>query len=114
MTTTRADIATALGAVLNVVASVSRPPVVGPGTAWPEWVANRPQTMGCEVCEVNWNVWLVLPGDPVSAIEAGDTFARDVGAILNKVGAVVTYGPAQLTGDDANAIPALRYELRTS
>lgn len=113
MSTTRADIAAALDTVAGVVSSPTRPPNVQPGNAWPEWVANRPVTTGCEVCEVSWNVWAALPADPAAAIEAGDALARDVGAALNQLGAVITYGPAQLAGDDGNAIPALRYEFRS-
>ena len=113
MSTSRADIAATLGTVPGVTVSVTRPVTVQPGYAWPEWVSNRPQTTGCEICEVTWNVWLCLPGDPAAAIEAGDALAREVGAALNKLGAVATYGPAQLAGDDTNTVPALRYEFHS-
>ena len=112
--TTRADIAAALATVPGVAASPTRPPNVQPGCAWPQFLSGRPQTMGCEVYDCTWFIWVALAPDHAAAIEAGDMLARQIGAVLNRIGAHSIYETHTLVGDDGNGIPALRYEFHSN
>ena len=109
MNVTREAIAAALiGA--GVAGEPTRPSVPSAGQAWPEWRLST--WLNACVVETGWYVYVVLPGDPRGAIDAGDPLIQTVGqALVDLTLRVDQVEPWRipLGQDAASSAPALRY-----
>ena len=110
MTVTREAFATALSSVAGVTGHPTRPATPAAGQAWPEWRSSR-WLNGC-VVETGWYVYVVLPGDPRGAIDAGDPLIEPIGQALSgltlRIDQVAPWR-IPLGQDAASSAPALRY-----
>lgn len=109
MTVSREQIAAALTGA-GLAGETARPATPSAGQAWPEWRASR-WLNGC-VVETGWYVYVVLTGDPRSAIDAGDPLIVPVGqALVDLSLRIDQVEPWRIPlGQDAAAsAPALRY-----
>jgi hypothetical protein len=105
----RAQIAAALTAA-GLAGETARPATPAAGQAWPEWRASR-WLNGC-VTETGWYVYVVLPGDPRAAIDAGDPRIEPIGqALVDLSLRVEQVEPWRIPlGQNASeSAPALRY-----
>jgi hypothetical protein len=110
MTVTREAFRDALSGVPGVTGETTRPSTPAAGQAWPEWRSSR--WLNRCVVETAWYVYVVLPGDPRGAIDAGDPLVEPIGLAL--VGLELRVDQVEpwripLGNDAASSAPALRY-----
>lgn len=112
MTVTRQDLADALDSV-GVEGHALPPDVTQPGQGWPVWKSSIPMASGLET---TWDVFVTLPGGPVTAsIVEADPLLSAVADALLVLGDLRLIDPVTLTTDAQGtaAIPALRFNLTT-
>lgn len=110
MAVTRQQMADALSSVAGVDGLPYRPAVVTPGLGWPEWQASS-WLNGCATAH-RWYVYVALPGDPRTSIEAGDALLEAVGNALSDLTLTVDQVEpwrVPLGPDAPSSAPALRY-----
>jgi hypothetical protein len=107
---TRSQIAAALSTVPGVTGEPLEPPTKGAGQAWPVWRDSVVQG-GCDVFQVNWYVYVVLPnGDMNAPADAADPLVVPLAQAIHSTGLTVErWEPFQLVMGPDNTIPVLRY-----
>ena len=113
---TRQAIVDALAAVEGVEASLSVPPVITAGAAWPVWASTAWLNMRDDgPRELRWRVYVALgQATPDSTAMEADPLIEPVGQALTDLGLTVeTVEPVQAPATEGGAnIPLLRFTCR--
>lgn len=116
-TKTRAqDVRGVIVAALATVDGLTAYPVVPDqataGAAWPKWVQTTYNGRLCSLAEDTYEVLVTLPAAYVATtVDEGDAFRDDVAAALMLTAVVEFAEPVQVTFNDKQTMPALRFRI---
>jgi hypothetical protein len=111
-TADRDAIVAALDSVDGLTGYPLMPDQATAGAAWPRWVQTTYDGALCTLARDVYDVVVILPGDYLEhTVDQGDGF-RDVAArALMNLGHISLAEPVQVTFDDRQTMPGLRFRL---
>lgn len=111
MSAARQAIVDALTKVAGVSPTLTTPPTIVAGSAWPAWSASS-WINACAI-STEWFVFVALPnGMTAATVDAGDELVEDIATVLWPIGKVIRVEPwAWPVEPGQQAIPVLRFTL---
>jgi len=109
---TRAGIVAALATLNGVTAYPTVPDQATAGAAWPKWVQTNYAGHLCTLTQDTYDVLVTLPAAYVATtVDQGDAFRDVVAPVLLRLGRLEVAEPVNVTFNDKQTMPALRFRL---
>jgi hypothetical protein len=111
-TGTRTRIVDALEAVDGITAYPVVPGQATAGAAWPKWIQTLYAGHLCSLAQDTYDVLVTLPASYVATtVDQGDAFRDVVAPALLRLGRLEVAEPVQVTFNDKQTMPALRFRV---
>lgn len=116
VTSRPSDTRAAIVATLNTIDGLTGYPVAPDqavaGAAWPRWIQTTYDGALCSLAKDQYDVFVTLPaGYLETTVDQGDGYRDTAALALVTLGTVQYAEPVQITFDDNQTMPGIRYRL---